>query len=81
MYLVRTEDFRASIYEESHEASERYPHYGGELFEKRVDSWMRNNHHLRATHRHGSYLHQNFTKNPLAKRIAIFLNYSLFLSK
>ena len=23
--------------------SERYPEYGGELFEKRVDSWLRNN--------------------------------------
>lgn len=81
MYLVRTEDFRTSIYEESHEASKRYPHYGGELFEKRVDSWMRNNHHLRATHRDASYLHQNFTKNDLIKKIAIAINYPTLLSK
>lgn len=33
-YLVRTLDFRARIYGERHPASERYPAYGGELFEK-----------------------------------------------
>ncbi len=81
MYLVRTSDFRAAIYEEINAASERYPSYGGELFEKRVDSWMRNHQFLRATYKHGSYLHQNFTKNLLAKKIAIAINYPTFLSK
>jgi hypothetical protein len=57
-YLVRTADFRAAIYNESHPASERYPAYGGELFEKRVDSWMRNHGWLRATCKRASYFHE-----------------------
>jgi hypothetical protein len=57
-YLVRTCDFRAPIYGERNIASERYPDYGGELFEKRVDAWMRNHQHLRATFRHASYVHE-----------------------
>lgn len=81
MYLVRAADLKAPIYEEVNTASERYPSYGGELFEKRVDSWMRNHQFLRATYKHGSYLHQNFTKNPLAKKIALAINYPSFLSK
>jgi hypothetical protein len=59
-YLVSTQDFRARIYNEHHPASERYPVYGGELFEKRVDSWMRNHSFQRITFKHGSYIHQNF---------------------
>ena len=81
MYLVRTADFRAPIYEEINDASERYPKYGGELFEKRVDSWMRNHNHIRASSKQASYLHQNFTKNDLLKKIAIALNYPTLLSK
>ncbi len=81
MYLVRTADFRAPIYEEINDASERYPKYGGELFEKRVDSWMRNCGHIRATSKQTSYLHQNFTKNNLVKKIAVTLNYPTLLSK
>jgi hypothetical protein len=81
MYLVRTADFRASIYEEINDASERYPKYGGELFEKRVDSWMRNHNHIRASFKQASYLHRNFTKNNLLKKIAIAINYPTFLSK
>jgi hypothetical protein len=50
-YLIRVADFRAPIYGERHPASARYPAYGGELFEKRVDSWMRNRGHLRATYK------------------------------
>jgi hypothetical protein len=81
MYLIRTADFRAPIYEEINDASERYPKYGGELFEKRVDSWMRNHGHIRATSKQASYLHQNFTKNNLVKKIAVTLNYPTLLSK
>jgi hypothetical protein len=81
MFLVRTADFRAPIYEEINDASERFPKYGGELFEKRVDSWMRNHHHIRAPSKQASYLHQNFTKNNLAKKIAVTLNYPTLLSK
>jgi hypothetical protein len=57
--MVRTADFRRAIYGEKHPDSARYPGYGGELFEKRVDSWMRNHGHLRATYRHGAYLHES----------------------
>jgi hypothetical protein len=81
MYLVRTVDFRVLIYEEINDASERYPKYGGELFEKRVDSWMRNHGNIRATSKQASYLHQNFTKNDLLKKIAIAINHPTFLSK
>lgn len=74
MYLIRTEEFKKNIYEYFDAASKRYPIYGGELFEKRVDSWMRQNQFLRATYKHGSYIHQNFTKNSLKRKISIYLN-------
>jgi hypothetical protein len=61
-FLVRTSDFRAPIYNETHPDSSRFPDYGGELFEKRVDSWMRNHEYLRATYRHGSYLHEPWSR-------------------
>ena len=66
-YLVRTEEFRQRIYNETHPASARYPKYGGELFEKRVDSWMQNHGQLRATYKHGHYLHKNWPLPPLAR--------------
>lgn len=79
MYLIRTTDFKQQIYEYYDKASERYPKYGGELFEKRVDSWMRQNKFLRATYKHGSYTHKNFTKHDFLKRISIYFdNPSLF---
>jgi hypothetical protein len=59
-YLVRTADFRQRIYNESHPASARYPRYGGELFEKRVDSWLRNHGHLQAAFKHAHYVHKNW---------------------
>jgi hypothetical protein len=59
-YLVRTRDFQQTIYSETHPMSERYPAYGGELFEKRVDAWMRNHAFQRITYKHGSFIHQNF---------------------
>lgn len=58
-YIVRTADFRQAIYREQNPASARYPGYGGELFEKRVDAWMRNHGYLRATYRLGAYKHEN----------------------
>jgi hypothetical protein len=58
-YFIRVQDFRKPIYNYSHPASARYPDYCGELFEKRVDSWMRCRGYLRATYKHASYLHQN----------------------
>lgn len=59
-YLIRTKDFKNKIYNEKNPISERYPVYGGELFEKRVDAWMRNNLFKRITFKHGNYIHQNF---------------------
>lgn len=73
MYLVRTADFKAAIYEEINDSSERYPKYGGELFEKRVDSWMRNHHQIRATSKHTSYIHRNFTKNYFLKKLNLLI--------
>ncbi len=61
-YLIRSRDFRARFYEETNPLSERYPSYGGELFEKRVDAWMRNHCRERLTHRSVSYRHPSFRK-------------------
>jgi hypothetical protein len=76
MYLVRTEDFRGKIYNHHHPYSDRYPKYGGELFEKRVDSWLRVNEFYRATLKNGRYIHRNFTNNPWKKKLSILLNRS-----
>lgn len=60
MYVIRSAEFKDHIYSYSHPESDRYPKYGGELFEKRVDSWMRVKNRLRATSRKWSYRHSNF---------------------
>ncbi len=70
-FLVRTKDFRAPIYNEDHPASARYPAYGGETFEKRVDSWMRNHNYLRLTYKHGSYMHEDFPDSAFMKKVQI----------
>jgi hypothetical protein len=70
-FLVRTADFRAPIYNESNSASERYPEYGGETFEKRVDSWMHNHRYLRLTFKRGTYVHEDFSKNTLLRAFNI----------
>lgn len=59
MYLVSTSEFRQKIYGYSHPHSLRYPSYAGNLFEKRVDSFLHTNNYLRATYKHGVYLHEN----------------------
>lgn len=56
-YFVRADDFRRRMYKETNPYSERYPDYGGELFEKRVDAWMRNHDMIRATFSLGIYDH------------------------
>jgi hypothetical protein len=76
-YLIRTNDFKKTIYNYHHQDSERYPVYGGDLFEKRIDSYMRSKQLLRATSKHISYLHINFPKNHIKKylvRLMIFFN-------
>jgi hypothetical protein len=72
-FLVRTKDFKAQIYNEANPLSERYPKYGGETFEKRVDSWMRNHNYLRLTFKHGYYLHEDFPTNKCRKKIEILV--------
>jgi hypothetical protein len=62
MYLVRTSEFRAPIYHLSHPAGKRYPRYGGNLFERRVDAFMRTNQRLRGTWLPGSYAHENYPR-------------------
>lgn len=59
-FLVRKEDFHQDIYKEYHPDGEKYPVYGGDLFEKRVYCWMRNHNFLRATYKHSYYLHKNW---------------------
>jgi hypothetical protein len=70
-FLVRTNDFKAPIYNESNPISERYPKYGGETFEKRVDSWMQNHNFLRLTYKHGTYFHRDFPSNKVHRKIEI----------
>ena len=79
-YLVPTADFRAPIYGESHPDSERYPVFADNLFEKRVDAWMRTHGHRRITWKHGSYRHRNIRGAPgplrrLGGRIALALGF------
>jgi len=66
-YLIPVRVFRAPIYGECNPVSARYPLYGGELFEKRVDSWMRNHLVLRATRKTAAYKHKNFPHGRLKK--------------
>ncbi len=72
-YLVRSADFRTQIYNFKHPDSERYPKYGGELFEKRVDSFMRTNQLLRLTHSSESYVHRNFPKSLILRKVMLML--------
>lgn len=64
-YLIRMDVFKNQIFNEKHLDSERYPKYGGELFEKRVDSYMRNHKKLRITSKEISYIHKNFPKKSI----------------
>jgi hypothetical protein len=69
-YLIRTADYKQRIFNETHPASERYPLYGGELFERKVDSWMHNHDFLRATYKKGNYLHKNYPSNRFIRAVA-----------
>ncbi|KLT71046.1 hypothetical protein [Flavobacterium sp. ABG] len=74
-YLIKSEVFKKNIYGEKNAASERYPKYGGELFEKRVDSFMRNNAFLRLTSKEVSYVHVNFPKKNILYRFNFITKY------
>lgn len=85
-YLIKTKVFKSKIYSENNVASERYPAYGGELFEKRIDSYMRNHKLLRLTHKHAVYVSKNFPKAIVKRlirkiRIRLLLVRSRFLRR
>ena len=76
-YLVRTADFKERMFNESHPDSRRYPLYGGELFEKRVNSYMRNHQYTRLTSKKAFYLHKNFPRDSLRRWIMILSGINL----
>ncbi len=57
LFLVKRSDFRQAIYGEIRVDSAHYPR--GDVFEKRVFSYMKNRGWERITYRHGSYIHEN----------------------
>lgn len=58
MFLVKTKDFQNPIFGEIRKDSLHFPR--GDVFEKRVFSYMKNRGWERITYRWGSYLHENF---------------------
>ena len=74
-YLIKTNSFEKQIYNEKNIASERYPTYGGDLFEKKVDSYMRNHNLKRITSKTSSYISKNFSKNWMLQNLPFFRNY------
>ena len=58
-YLVRTSEFRKDIYHYSHQTGSFFPEYGGELFEKRCNAYLRCNDRKRATYMRASYWTEN----------------------
>lgn len=65
-YLIVNKVFKDQIYNFTHTKSERYPAYGGELFEKRVDAFMRTHGLKRATSKSVTYYSKNYPKGALA---------------
>jgi hypothetical protein len=57
LFLVRAADFQQPIYGEIRPDSHHYPR--GDVFEKRVFSYMKNRNWERITYRRGSYTHEN----------------------
>lgn len=68
-YFIRKQDFIQKIYHEKNKDSERYPKYGGELFEKKVDSFMRNHQRIRITDKYCSYGSINFPRDWFSRKI------------
>ncbi len=58
MFLVKTEEFRQPIYGEIRPDSSHFPR--GDVWEKRLFSYMKNRGWERITFRRGSYTHENF---------------------
>ena len=57
IYIIKTRKFKEDIYHYSHPASARYPVYGGECFEKRIDSFMICNQYYGVVHK--KYIYDN----------------------
>jgi hypothetical protein len=62
LFLVRRREFQQPIYGEIRADSAHYPR--GDVFEKRVFSYMKNRGWERITYRRGSYTHENFSWAP-----------------
>jgi hypothetical protein len=77
-YLIKSSCFKSDIYNEKNIKSDRYPKYGGELFEKRVDAFMRNSGNLRITSNNVSYYSVNFPKKSFLNN---FKRYILYVAK
>ena len=74
MYLIDISKFHDIDFTLSHPDSNRYPSYGGESFEKKVDSWMRINNKKRATFSSGTYFHKNIPNAKLMQLIYLYSN-------
>ncbi|AZQ44206.1 hypothetical protein [Nonlabens ponticola] len=68
-YLIETAVFKENIYSHDHQDSQRYPVYGGDLFEKRIDSFMRDCSKYRATHMQTSYVSKNFPRDFFSRKL------------
>ena len=58
LFLMRRQDLQHPIYGQIRPDSTHFPR--GDVFEKRVFSWLKNNGFQRLTYRKGSYIHKNF---------------------
>ncbi|MCK9509121.1 MAG: hypothetical protein M0Q54_11840 [Pigmentiphaga sp.] len=72
-YLIRSKDFQSDIYNYAHPKSKRYPEYGGELFEKRVDSFIQTKQLVQIISSDENYIHRNFPKSKLLAPIVLLL--------
>jgi imidazoleglycerol phosphate dehydratase HisB len=60
VYVLKKDRFNDKIfYNYYHVDSQRYPNYGGESFEKRINSYMRCLNLKRAIHKNSSYRHEH----------------------
>ncbi len=60
-FLIKVEDFKKQIYNEINNLSEMfYPKHAGDSFEKRVSSYLKNNHFYRAVSQKTTYFHPKY---------------------
>ena len=64
VYLIKMKEFKKDIYNFWHDDSNKYPKYGGESFDKRINSYMWSNNKYRIVHKNSYYNHDsNFNRN------------------